>query len=277
MEGDALVEARRVRPFSIDLLTSPILRRDVGRFGVWSVSSAKFGNAASALRDMNTSTYWQSDGTQPHLIEVRFGRLQMVSAVAVYLDFSLDESYTPRRIAVHAGSSPSDASHLLTAEFSEPRGWIILPVGGDIPLDAPPNAPPYATRNGLAAALSSADGYVGAPIGCFYLAIAILENHQNGRDCHVRQVALLGPSEGGPPRSARPALHSPTTAGGQGGVVGTLGDEADTAAGPGVSSEGGAGTGSAAQGVAGEGDVDDSEGGLGGGGVWGAGHRLMFR
>eukprot|EP00191_Tetraselmis_sp_GSL018_P010407 CAMPEP_0177606000 /NCGR_PEP_ID=MMETSP0419_2-20121207/17044_1 /TAXON_ID=582737 /ORGANISM="Tetraselmis sp., Strain GSL018" /LENGTH=42 /DNA_ID= /DNA_START= /DNA_END= /DNA_ORIENTATION= len=36
--------------------------REVGRLGVWSVTSAKPGNGVKMLRDGKTDTFWQSDG-----------------------------------------------------------------------------------------------------------------------------------------------------------------------------------------------------------------------
>ena len=52
------------------------------------------------LRDNNLETYWQSDGTQPHNITVQFLRKVAISEVCLYLDFSLDESYAPKKICV---------------------------------------------------------------------------------------------------------------------------------------------------------------------------------
>uniref|UniRef100_A0A061SCM0 DOC domain-containing protein n=1 Tax=Tetraselmis sp. GSL018 TaxID=582737 RepID=A0A061SCM0_9CHLO len=38
--------------------------REVGRLGVWSVTSAKPGNGVKMLRDGKTDTFWQSDGAR---------------------------------------------------------------------------------------------------------------------------------------------------------------------------------------------------------------------
>lgn len=50
------------------------------------------------IRDDSADTYWQSDGAQPHLINVQFHKKMTVLEVALYLDYSLDESYTPKRV-----------------------------------------------------------------------------------------------------------------------------------------------------------------------------------
>ena len=46
--------------------------RDIGKLAVWSVTSAKPGNGVELLCDDRDDTYWQSDGSQPHLINVQF-------------------------------------------------------------------------------------------------------------------------------------------------------------------------------------------------------------
>lgn len=46
--------------------------REIGALAVWSLSTAKPGNGVEQLRDDNIDTYWQSDGPQPHLINIQF-------------------------------------------------------------------------------------------------------------------------------------------------------------------------------------------------------------
>lgn len=38
------------------------------------MTSAKPGNGVEALRDGKDDTYWQSDGAQPHLVNIQFQR-----------------------------------------------------------------------------------------------------------------------------------------------------------------------------------------------------------
>jgi hypothetical protein len=47
-------------------------RREIGEYGIWSLSSSKQGNSVEQLRDDNINTFWQSDGIQPHFIIVQF-------------------------------------------------------------------------------------------------------------------------------------------------------------------------------------------------------------
>jgi Anaphase-promoting complex, subunit 10 (APC10) len=47
------------------------------------VTSAKQGNGVEALRDGKDDTYWQSDGAQPHLVNIQFQRkVHLLSDVA---------------------------------------------------------------------------------------------------------------------------------------------------------------------------------------------------
>ena len=46
------------------------VRREIGELAVWTLSSAKPGNGVDQLRDNSVSTFWQSDGVQPHYINI---------------------------------------------------------------------------------------------------------------------------------------------------------------------------------------------------------------
>ena len=70
-------------------------RREVGDLAVWTLSSAKHGNGVEQLRDDQTTTFWQSDGHQPHLVNIQFLKKMRIQEIAIYLDFKTDESYTP--------------------------------------------------------------------------------------------------------------------------------------------------------------------------------------
>ena len=82
--------------------------REVGGQATWSLSSCKPGFGVEQLRDDSHETYWQSDGQLPHLVNICFKRKTTVSAVAVYTDFRLDESYTPSKISVRCGTNFND-------------------------------------------------------------------------------------------------------------------------------------------------------------------------
>jgi len=176
--------------------------REMGRDAIcWQLSSAKPGNGVEQIRDGNLESYWQSDGnSQPHWIQVHFGRRVAISHVCLYLDFSLDESYTPRRVQVQVGMTNQDLIPALypptvQIEFSDPVGWCIIPI----------TSPPDPLDGCFEGDLYGGGGRRGtAELGvrAHLIRISILSMHQNGRDTHVRQVHLYGPR-----------MHS-TTAGG---------------------------------------------------------------
>ena len=100
--------------------------RELGTEAVWSLSSAKCGNGVEQLRDDSLSTYWQSDGSGPHLITVQFLKKTSVCAINLYLDYVLDESYTPKRISVLAGSTVHDLNDVTLVDLNEPSGWVTI-------------------------------------------------------------------------------------------------------------------------------------------------------
>lgn len=67
-------------------------------------------------------TYWQSDGQLPHLVNIQFQRKTMVSHIYIYTDYKLDESYTPSRISIRAGTHFNDLQEIEVIELIEPSG-----------------------------------------------------------------------------------------------------------------------------------------------------------
>lgn len=57
--------------------------REIGHLAVWTVTSAKPGNGVELLRDGNKDTYWQSDGTQPHLVDIQFQKKMHIKVCAL--------------------------------------------------------------------------------------------------------------------------------------------------------------------------------------------------
>ena len=167
--------------------------REIGAEAVWSLSTAKPGNGVEQIRDDNVDTYWQSDGGQPHLINVQFHKKMSIVEIAFYLDYNLDESYTPKKLSVRAGTTFHDLVEVQAVELNEPMGWVTVPLA----------APPDADGGALDDALEGA-----APLlRAHFLQICIVSMHQNGRDTHIRQAKVYGP------RRSLPGSLSQTAAG----------------------------------------------------------------
>ncbi|XP_026480570.1 anaphase-promoting complex subunit 10 [Ctenocephalides felis] len=139
--------------------------REVGNKAIWSLSSCKPGFGVDQIRDDCIDTYWQSDGQLPHLVNIQFLKKTLVCHIYIYTDYKLDESYTPSRISIRAGTHFNDLQEVEIIELSEPTGWVVVPIK-----DAEDR-----------------------PIKTFMLQIAVVSNHQNGRDTHMRQVRVHAP------------------------------------------------------------------------------------
>ncbi|KEG14053.1 anaphase promoting complex subunit 10 [Trypanosoma grayi] len=185
---------------------------------VWTVSSAKHGNGVTCLLDDCHETFWQSDGVLPHVISIDFARLTSVATVALFLSSQQDESYTPRKIRVQAGTHSGDMADVAVATVDNPQGWVLMRVAaeaepaaqwelgeagvvGGRTAAALPTSATTGTRGRTSFPTSSLDlvgnddhaEFLGEGVWCTHLRIIIKENRQNGRDCHVRGVRVLGP------------------------------------------------------------------------------------
>ncbi|KAK6095118.1 hypothetical protein MT418_004576 [Batrachochytrium dendrobatidis] len=103
---------------------NPSELKDISSLAKWSLSSNKEAFGVDRLHDGNLDTYWQSDGPQPHYINMYFHKCWAIAQVSVYLDFKQDESYTPRQIALRVGNRVQDLYQISQLELNEPSGWI---------------------------------------------------------------------------------------------------------------------------------------------------------
>ena len=147
---------------------------ELGGNAVWSLSTAKPGNGVDQLRDDDKSTFWQSDGIQPHVINVQFLRKVDLVQVSLYVDYATDESYTPKKISLRAGTCVHDLMDVAVVELNEPIGWVNVDVQ---------------QTDDMNETSTSVSTY---PLRCHFLQIKIMVMHQNGRDTHVRQVKVFG-------------------------------------------------------------------------------------
>lgn len=156
---------------------------DISPLANWKLSSFKQGFGLAQLRDDSPDSFWQSDGSNgtnntsnnaisnsqlsnPHSITVQFSKKVSIERISIFTNFSLDESYTPSKIKIMAGSSDGwDLSEVCTVNFNKPIGWSHIIFNG--------------IRN---------DGV----LKCFIVKIIILANHQDGKDSHIRAIRCFG-------------------------------------------------------------------------------------
>jgi anaphase-promoting complex subunit 10 len=181
------VAGREVKQLPVQEYPSIVLlpdQREVTDCAVWSVSTAKTGSGLKFLLDNDTTTFWQSDGNQPHFLTAHFPCLTAVEDVYLYLDYKADESYTPAKLSVRTGLCSDDIEETNVVEIEdEPTGWVRVPIlaRDDIPADAT-----KAQLIQLAKERSPCSSV-------FVLQVGILANFQSGRDSHVRGIRVVGP------------------------------------------------------------------------------------
>ncbi|MFH4979365.1 hypothetical protein AB6A40_006074 [Gnathostoma spinigerum] len=152
--------------------------RDLSDQAFWTLSSCKTdGFGIQQLLENNIEQYWQSDGPQPHTVTVEFGRKTNISFLLLYLDYKTDESYTPSKVVVHLGSSILDLDDGLAVMFSEPVGWQVIS---------------FVVKLLMIVQVIDLRKSNGRASRAFVLQLQVVQNHQNGRDTHIRQMRVLG-------------------------------------------------------------------------------------
>ncbi|KAI5960130.1 uncharacterized protein KGF55_004853 [Candida pseudojiufengensis] len=168
---------------------------DLSQLATWKLSSYKQGCGLAQLREDNPETYWQSDGSNggnntnpnssnlvnnhlsnPHSVTIQFIKKVSLERISIFTNYSLDESYTPSKIKIMAGSSEGwDLIEVCTVNFNQPIGWS------------------HIIFNGMRK---------DAVLKCFMIKIFILANHQEGKDSHIRAIRCFG-RKNQPQRSLR--------------------------------------------------------------------------
>ncbi|KAF2209213.1 hypothetical protein CERZMDRAFT_47852, partial [Cercospora zeae-maydis SCOH1-5] len=160
--------------------------KEISSLASWTVSTAKPGNGVSALRHPSNTQFWQSDGPQPHTLNIHFFKLVSIHRMRIYLDFLSDESYTPTKIQFLAGMGSHDLIDFAEMSLEQPTGWIDVDfhnVGG---------------------AASSSNYWNKQPVlRAFLVQVRILENHQNGKDTHLRAVQIFARDDEGVKKEMR--------------------------------------------------------------------------
>lgn len=155
--------------------------------------------------------------------------------IRVYLDFEMDESYTPTKMVFLAGMGGNDLVEFATWEGDGPCGWVDVPLegvggrnggwvregvvrrrksksGGPRRSTAGgPRLPGEEERNsdGLDSANEDEgnslngdladdqnDSYAGNVLKAMVIQMRVIENHQNGKDTHVRGFQVFACDDG---------------------------------------------------------------------------------
>lgn len=158
--------------------------KEISSLASWTVSTSKPGCGVAALRHASSSLFWQSDGPQPHLLTIHFFKQVAIAHIRIYLDFENDESYTPTRMQFWAGTGLHDMVEFAEMQFEQPRGWIPVDFSQVGPIEDDDNEDP-----------GNIDWNKRPLLRCFILQVRILENHQNGKDTHLRGLQIFARDE----------------------------------------------------------------------------------
>lgn len=94
----------------------------------------------------------RSEGSQPHLINIQFPKKQSIVVSLLYLsrpytavshriggeqeiwlyaDISLDDSYTPQKLSVRAGTYHGDLHEIRLVDLPNPTGWQVIKLASE--------------------------------------------------------------------------------------------------------------------------------------------------
>ncbi|QDS77660.1 hypothetical protein FKW77_003013 [Venturia effusa] len=167
--------------------------KEISSLASWTVSSSKPGCGVPALRSPSTSQFWQSDGPQPHHLNIHFFKLVEIVGIRIYLDFDLDESYTPTMIRFAAGMGYVDLQEFAAMRFEQPKGWMEVDFEGvGDPAEDPDATDENEEEMDLDEEEEKENSLRKMPVlRCMLVQVRICENHQNGKDTHLRGLQIF--------------------------------------------------------------------------------------
>lgn len=125
----------------------------------------------------------RSDGPQPHNLTVYFVKRVEIRDLRFYVNYTDDESYTPTKIIFKSGTSENSLIEFAQLTLEQPLGWQQVSLQG------------------------AGGGPDGNTLVSYVLQMQILENHQNGKDTHLRGIKIYAfdaDSAQGPGRENNP-------------------------------------------------------------------------
>jgi anaphase-promoting complex subunit 10 len=202
-EGDCVEEEHeedRLPHFDLH----PLGLKEISNLGKFTVSTHKPENGVEELRSDDLTKFWQlvslvrsiqvsirlltimhrSDGVQPHHLTVYFVKKVAIREIRFFVDYEQDESYTPTRIVFRSGTSENNLMQFALMELDRPKGWQKVPfdhVGG---------------------------GPDGHTLYSWVLQMTISDNHQNGKDTHLRGIKIFAPDNDADATGPAPSTDS---------------------------------------------------------------------
>jgi anaphase-promoting complex subunit 10 len=163
------------------------------------------------LRAASTALFWQSDGPQPHHLNIHFFKLVEIVGMRIYLDFDLDESYTPTLIRFAAGTGYNDLQEFSIMRFEQPRGWMDVDFEGVGEAEGNPSDEDEMKDESEEEKENTSKMPV---LRCMLVQVRICENHQNGKDTHLRGLQIFGRDSSMMPERMNSGVASAPTAAG---------------------------------------------------------------
>lgn len=141
---------------------------NVSNLAYWKASSFKTSNPIENVINDYPESYWQSDGSQPHIVDIYFSKRIELALLAVFFGFEIDESYSPKVVKLYVGDSISDLIYYEEWYIGKITQWYVKKFPS----------------------LEDREGEQNIPIRCHILRLVFPVNHDNGKDTHLRGVRI---------------------------------------------------------------------------------------
>lgn len=167
----------------------------------WKASSYKAMHPIENVLNDDPESYWQSDGGQPHIVDIYFNKRVEVTLLALFFGFEVDESYSPSVMKVYVGDSINDLTYYEEWHIQRITQWYARkfpshPIKKDKSKNVETTSIYYNRNKSKNKEKNEEMKEKTLPVKCQVMRLSFPLNHDNGKDTHLRGIRIFGKDDG---------------------------------------------------------------------------------
>lgn len=183
---------------------------DISNLCYWKASSSKVMHPIENVLNDDPESFWQSDGGQPHIVDIYFNKRVELTMLALFFGFEVDESYSPSVMKIYIGDSINDLTYYEEWRIQRITQWFAKKFpsypqnrtnkkedDAHICDDGQPKRR-YEELYGRSDSIKNKkqEKEMTLPVKCQVMRLTFPLNHDNGKDTHLRGIRIFAKDDG---------------------------------------------------------------------------------
>lgn len=186
---------------------------DISKLCYWKASSSKVMHPIENVLNDDPESFWQSDGGQPHIVDIYFNKRVELAMLVLFFGFEVDESYSPSVMKIYIGDSINDLIYYEEWRIQRITQWFAKKFPSypqkrknhtdeDIDLydeRRPERHYEERYRRNDSNKNTKHEKEMTLPVKCQVMRLTFPLNHDNGKDTHLRGIRIFAKDDGALP------------------------------------------------------------------------------